>query len=108
MSGFGAAPIKKEGSFIEYDRQYVLRPQVIGYKLSQSDCKEGMYVLTQVLLWGDGKFEQTASRMKVENLGNALREALAVLMVLPKEGGYIAGIGARCGDEFYIERGRVE
>jgi len=58
---------------------------------------------------GYGSFDVSpTSTVKEENLGTPLREALAVLMVLPKEGGYIAGIGARVGDEFYIERGRVD
>ena len=85
----------------------VLQPQLIGYQVSPSS-EESKMVITQVVMRGDGILERTSARMRVEKLGQNLHEALAVLMVLPKEGGYITGVGGRCGDEFFIERGRLE
>ena len=106
MSGFGEAPIKKEGSFISYDQQYVMYPQVIGYQLSL--VRNGKWAMKQLMLHGAEVNFSPTSAVTEASLPEQLREALAVLMVLPKEGGYVAGIGARCGDYFYIERGRVE
>lgn len=106
MSGFGAAPIKKEGSFISYDQQYVMYPQLLGYHVAP--IANGRWAMKQLMLRG-GEFEFSPTSTVTDGvLPSPLREALAVLMVLPKEGGYVAGIGARCGDYFYIERGRVE